>query len=47
MSGRPTAALDTQDRKNILAVLDEPPAGFEDLHRVLLREIERHRLEGL
>jgi hypothetical protein len=31
VSGRSTAALDTQDRKNILAVLDDLPAGLEEL----------------
>src|SRR6185503_584331 len=31
ISGRSTAALDTQDRKNILAVLDDPPPGLEEL----------------
>jgi hypothetical protein len=41
VSGRSAAALDTQDRKNILAVLDDPPSGFEELQAVLLREIRR------
>ena len=39
--GTSAAALDTQDRKNILAVLDDPPAGLEELQGVLLREIRR------
>jgi hypothetical protein len=45
VSGRSTAALDTQDRKNILTVLDDPPSGLEELQGVLLREIRR-RGEG-
>ena len=45
VSGRSAAALDTQDRKNIVAVLEDPPAGFEELQAVLLREIRR-RGEG-
>ena len=39
--GTSTATLDTQDRKNILAVLDDPPAGLEELQGVLLREVRR------
>ena len=39
--GTSAAALDTQDRKNILAVLDDPPAGLEELQGVLLREVRR------
>ena len=42
-SGSSAAALDAQDRKNILAVLDHPPAGLEELQGVLLREIRRRR----
>lgn len=34
VSGRSTAALETQDRENILAVLDDPPAGLEKLQGV-------------
>ena len=45
VSGRSTAALDPQDRQNILAVLDDPPAGLEELQGVLLREIRRRREE--
>jgi hypothetical protein len=43
VSGRSTAALDTRDRKNILVVLDEPPAGLEERQGVPLREIRRRR----
>ena len=43
VKGQSAAALDTQDRKNILAVLDDPPAGLEELQGVLLREIRRLR----
>lgn len=45
VSGRSTAALDPQDRQNILAALDDPPAGLEELQGVLLREIRRRREE--
>lgn len=38
---RPAAVLDDYDRRNILAVLDDRPAGFEELHSVLLRQINR------
>ena len=41
VSGRSTAGLDTRDRKNILAVLEDPPAGLEELQVVLLREVKR------
>ena len=41
MTGRSTAALDMRDRENILAVLEDPPAGLEELQVVLLREIRR------
>ena len=44
--GEAAAMLDGYDRRNILAALDDVPAGFEQLHDVLLREIERHRREG-
>ena len=43
VSGRSAATLDAQDRENILAVLDDPPAGLEELQGVLLREIRRRR----
>ena len=46
VNGRSTATLDTQDRKNILAVLDDPPAGLEELQGVLLSEIRRRRSIG-
>ena len=42
ISGRSTAALDTQDRKNILAVLDDdPPAGLEELQAYYCGGIRR------
>jgi len=44
--GRSAARLDSQDRMNILAALEDAPDGLEELQSVLLREVERRR-EGL
>ena len=41
--GRSAAALDRNDRGNILAALTDRPADFEELYNVLLRQIERRR----
>ena len=38
IKGQSTAILDSYDRRNILAVLDDQPAGLEELRAVLLRE---------
>jgi hypothetical protein len=40
-------ALTIADRETILAALDDPPAGLEELRAVLLRELEWRRAEGL
>jgi hypothetical protein len=40
-------ALTIDDREFILAVLDDPPPGLEELRGVLLRELEWRRAEGL
>jgi len=40
-------ALDVPERKAILAVLDDPPAGLEELRGVLLQEAEWRAREGL
>jgi hypothetical protein len=36
--GRSAAVLDSHDRKNILAALDNPPPGLEELRGALLKE---------
>jgi hypothetical protein len=40
-------ALDVAERETILAALDDPPAGLEELRGVLLNEREWWRREGL
>jgi len=39
--------LSIEERETILAVLDDPPAGLEELRGVLLNEVEWRRREGL
>ena len=43
VKGRSAAVLDSYDCKNILAVLGDRPAGFEELQSVLLRQLTRRR----
>ena len=40
-------ALETDERETILAALDDPPAGFEELRATLLQEHMWRRREGL
>ena len=40
-------ALDIRERETILAALDDPPAGLEELRGVLLQEVDWRRREGL
>ena len=40
-------ALDREERETILASLDDPPAGLEDLRAVLLNQYVWRRAEGL
>ena len=39
--------LSIEERETILAVLDDPPAGLEELRGVLLHEVEWQKREGL
>ena len=38
-TGRSAPVLDSYDRRNMLAALDDPPAGLEELRSVLLGEL--------
>jgi hypothetical protein len=40
-------ALEIAERETILAALDDPPAGLEELRGVLLREFEWRWAQGL
>jgi len=40
-------ALDVAERETILAALDDPPTGLEELRGVLLHEVAWRRREGL
>ena len=46
-TGQSAAMLDSYDRRNVLAVLADRPAGLEELRDVLLREQGRRQREGL
>ena len=45
--GQSAAVLDSYDRRNVLAALDDRPVGLEELRGVLLRENASTRREGL
>ena len=45
--GTKVLALTIPERETILAALDDPPAGLEELRGVLLRELEWRKAEGL
>jgi hypothetical protein len=47
ITGQSTAVLDSYDRRNVLAALDDRPANLEDLRGVLMREQARRQREGL
>ena len=47
IKGQSAAVLDSYDRRNILAALDNRPAGLEELRGVLLREHAWRQREGL
>jgi len=47
MSLQTEVALTSSDQLAILTVLDDPPAGLEELRDVLVRENEWRRAEGL
>ena len=47
IKGQSAAVLDSYDRRNVLAALEDRPAGLEELRSVLLREHLWRQREGL
>ena len=42
-TGRAIPTFTPEDRQHVLAVLEDPPAGFEELRAVLLGELAWHQ----